>query len=215
MRISELSKQTGVSSATIKYYTRENLLPAGTRSGYNSTDYDQSHVVRLRLIRALIDTGGLSVETTGRVLVAIDDHDMPPTRVFGIAQQAVPRAVAEPSQWALEQVRSIMRERGWATTAANPGIAMAASALDGFAATGRTDMSQLASGYAVATDLIAEADIDNVAKDAGLDRQAETVVVGIPLGDALLAGLRRIAQESLTFRRYLGGVVPSDQKEPS
>jgi len=38
-------------------------------------------------------------------------------------------------------------------------------------------------------------------------------VVGIVLGDVLLAGLRRIAQESLTHRRYRGGVVPGQPHE--
>ncbi|GGH48794.1 MerR family transcriptional regulator [Microbacterium album] len=215
MRISELSDRTGVSPASIKYYAREGLLPAGARTGYNSTEYDEAHVARLRLIRALIDTGGLTVAAAARVIAAIDDPDVPVDSVLGVAQRAVPREVASPSEDALEQVRAVMRERGWATVAGNPGIPLAAAVIDDFAKTGRTDVAELVSRYAAAVDLVAEADLDLVAGSGDRDRMAEAVVVGIALGDALLAGLRRIAQESLSHRRYRGGVVPTDRKEPA
>ncbi|MBE1878845.1 MerR family transcriptional regulator [Myceligenerans pegani] len=216
MRISELSERSGVSPASIKYYIREGLLPGGERTGYNSTEYDESHVGRLRLIRALIDTGGLTVAAARKVIGAIDDPGISLDHVLGIAQQAMPESAEPPSDIALDRVRAVMRERGWSTVAENPGITLAATALDDFAATGRTDLTALLSRYAAAIDLIAEADLDFVAARGGdRDQAAETVVVGIALGDVLLAGLRRIAQESLTHRRYRGGVVPSDRKEPS
>lgn len=215
MRISDLSERTGVSPASIKYYIREGLLPAGERVGYNATEYGDAHAARLRLIRALIETGGLTVAAVGRVIAAIDDPGMPLDHVLGIAQQALPRDAAPPSDDALDQVRAVMRERGWATTPDNPGVQIAASVVDDFARIGRPDMTDLLSRYAEAVELVAEADLDAVAASKDRDHAAETVVVGIALGDALLAGLRRIAQESLTHRRYRGGVVPTEKKEPT
>ncbi len=38
MRITELAETTGVPPATVKYYVREGLLPAGTRVRDNRTD---------------------------------------------------------------------------------------------------------------------------------------------------------------------------------
>lgn len=207
MRISELSERTGVSTASIKYYTREGLLPAGERTGYNSTAYGEAHVARLRLIRALIDTGGLTVAAARKVIAAIDDPGIELDHVFGIAQQSVPREVTPPSAASVEKVRAVMRERGWATVDTNPGIPLAASVLDDLAAT-RVDLSAVLPRYAQAIDMIAEADLDAVAASDDRDQMAEAVVVGIVLGDVLLAGLRRIAQESHTHRRYRGGVVP-------
>lgn len=215
MRISELSERSGVSPASIKYYIREGLLPGGERTGYNATEYAESHVARLRLIRALIDTGGLTVAAAGAVIAAIEDPGVSLDHVLGIAQQAVPQRATPPSEAALDQVRAVMRERGWATVAGNPGIPLAASVIDDFARSGRGDLTGLLSRYAEAVELVAEADLDAVAVSGDRDRAAETVVVGIVLGDVLLAGLRRIAQESLTHRRYRGGVVPTDCKEPS
>lgn len=215
MRISELSKQTGVSVASIKYYTREGLLPPGEHAGYNSTEYRQTHVARLRLIRALIDSGGLTVAAARRVITAIDDPQIPLPQVFGIAQQAVPLTSAPPSDSALELVRAAMRERGWVTTAENPGIALAASVIDDLARTGHTEVTEQLSRYAEAMDLVAEADLDAVEAGVDSDRKAETVVVGIALGDALLAGLRRIAQEAHTHRRYQNSAVPPENVEPT
>lgn len=215
MRISRLSERTGVSVASIKYYTREGLLPAGEHIGYNSTDYGEAHVERLRLIRALIDSGGLSVAAAGRVIAALDDPDVSLPQVFGIAQGAVPREVNAPSETALDAVREVMRERSWATVPENPGIALAASVIDDLARIGHTEVTDQLSRYAEAIDLIADADLDAVAVSGDDERRAETVVVGIALGDALLAGLRRIAQEAHTHRRYNDGAVPTENQEPA
>src|SRR4051794_30992013 len=57
MRISELSQVSGVPVATIKYYLHEGLLPAGIPTSATSASYDERHVDRLNLIRALVDVG--------------------------------------------------------------------------------------------------------------------------------------------------------------
>lgn len=214
MRISELSDLSGVSAASIKYYTREGLLPAGERTGYNSTDYTDAHVDRLRLIRALIDTGGLSVNATREVLAAIDDPELPLDEVLGTAQQAVPHTDAPPTEATLGALRTLMRAQGWATLPENPGIPVAAAALREFQALAPDELDDWLGAYARAADIIAEADVDFVLSVEARGRVAERVVVGTALGDVLLAGLRRIAQESLTHRRFRGGVVPSDRPEP-
>ncbi|WP_166877431.1 MerR family transcriptional regulator [Salinibacterium sp. ZJ450] len=212
MRISELSRQSGVSPATIKYYAREHLLPEGDRTGYNQTEYGDDHVARLRLIRALIDTGGLSVADTHRVLAAIDDPQLPLDSTLGIAQQAIPKGATPPSDVALARVHEVMVERGWRVYPENPGIAQAASVLDGYAQIGRDDLGAAITRYAEAADLIADADLRLVADSGSRDRMAETVVVGTVLGDALIAGLRRIAQENASHNRF-GAPPPPEQKE--
>ena len=47
MRIAELSRRSGVSVPTIKYYLREGLLAAGERTGPNQARYDEAHLRRL------------------------------------------------------------------------------------------------------------------------------------------------------------------------
>lgn len=72
MRISELSRRSGVPISSIKFYIREQLLPPGERRGPNQAAYDELHLDRLDLIRALREVGGLSVEVTRLVLQSID-----------------------------------------------------------------------------------------------------------------------------------------------
>ena len=61
MKISELSSRSGVPVATVKFYLREGLLAAGEKSSQTQASYDDIHLARLRLIRAFLEVGGLSV----------------------------------------------------------------------------------------------------------------------------------------------------------
>ena len=89
MRISELSSETGVPVATIKFYLRENLLHDGVRTAATQAQYDQTHVARLRLIRALLGPGGLSVAAAHQVLRAIEEPPDSIHELLGIAATAV------------------------------------------------------------------------------------------------------------------------------
>jgi DNA-binding transcriptional MerR regulator len=72
VRLAELSRRSGVARSTIKFYLREGLLPAGTPRGRNQALYDERHLERLRLIRALREVAGLSLEVVGRVASELD-----------------------------------------------------------------------------------------------------------------------------------------------
>jgi len=67
MRIGELARRSGVSIPTIKYYLREGLLPPGAATAPNQASYGEEHLHRLRLIRALLDVGGLTVAAAREV----------------------------------------------------------------------------------------------------------------------------------------------------
>lgn len=209
MKISQLSERSGVSIASIKFYLREGLLFVGTPSSATRTDYDDAHVSRLRLIRALIDVGGLSVAAARAVLAAIDDETMPIVYAFGIAQHAVSVSLtsnATPSDDALARVAELKAARGWQTFERNPGELIAARVLDAFDGVGRNNLNELLPAYADAAEIVARADLDSVLA-AGADRNSmvETVVVGTALGDGLFAGLRRVAQEDMARRLGLPG----------
>src|SRR2546422_2141244 len=88
MKIAELSRRSGVSGPTIKYYVREGLLRAGELTSPNQAHYDDTHLRRLRLIRALVDVGGLSIAATREVLAAIDEPRESIHETLGKAQSA-------------------------------------------------------------------------------------------------------------------------------
>ena len=204
MRIAPLSVRSGITATSIKWYVTEGLLPAGERTGYNQTEYTEDHLTRLHLIRSLIEVGGLSVAAVKEVLAAADDPDHPFGNTFGIAQASLPRPAAPPSEESLRQVREAAEAQGWQVHDDNPGLPAAAAVLDRYSALGRNDLAATLPNYLRAAEMVAEADLDAVTKnlEQGPAVAAQTVVVGTVLGDALFAGLRRMAQENESVRRF-------------
>ena len=70
--IQELSRESGVSVASIKFYLREALLAPGDPSRPGRAYYDGQHLRRLAVIRALRDVAGLSIDVIRRALAAVD-----------------------------------------------------------------------------------------------------------------------------------------------
>src|ERR687888_1285100 len=117
MRMAELSRASGVPVATIKYYLRENLLPRGVTTSPNQATYGHAHMQRLRLIRSLIDIGGLPVATVRDVLAAVDDpgtsvHQMLGATVFAVTTVA-DDAADEHHARAVGELERLLEHTGW------------------------------------------------------------------------------------------------------
>lgn len=201
MKMAELSAVSGIPVATIKYYLREELLPAGERIGPTQASYDDSHVRRLRLIRSLVDVGGLSIASTRRVLESID-ADIPIGETLEVAQATVSENL-DPATIDAASLRWVDdATAGWTVHPMNPGRLAAARVLMTFTAVGQADTRGWVDRYAAAALKAAEADLDEIETRPDRASRAETVVIGTVLGDALFAALRRAAQEHLTCERY-------------
>jgi len=223
--MAELSERSGVPVATIKYYLRERMLPAGEYTSPNQAVYGERHVDRLRLVRALLDVGGLSVSSVVAVLAAVDDESMPLTWAFGVAQHALPNPVdpaaprrprlhdlpegeGEPAEPLHPELAGLFSARGWSVSADNPGIAMTARVLETYDGLGLSHLKSTLPAYAEAAEIIAQADLGAVGLRTERSVMVESVVVGTVLGDSLFAGLRRIAQEYVSRQ-----VFPDPQPE--
>jgi DNA-binding transcriptional MerR regulator len=206
MRISELSAQSGVPVATIKFYSRENLLPGGEKTSVNQTNYGPAQLARLRLVRALVEVGGLSIANVRSVLTAIDDESLPVADAISAAACALPTtdrgdsdAVATPGEVTIDK---LIADRGWMVLPEAEGRNLAARVIDDYLELGRPDLIANLEVYADAVEQIADADIRSVADAGSRSAMAETVIVGTVLGDALLAGLRRMAHSDAAYRRF-------------
>jgi DNA-binding transcriptional MerR regulator len=189
----------------VKYYQREGLVPDGVRSAPNQVEYDEAHVKRVRLIRALLETGGLSIAATKDVIRALDTDGAPLAETFGVAAYAMstPRTTESvPSMQSRERVMRLARAEGWAFTDDNPGIDNAARALDGLKAIDFDAPDDYLVAYASAAATAASADLHALTTLTNPDQVAELMVVGTVLGDPLFAGLRRIAHENATHMLY-------------
>jgi DNA-binding transcriptional MerR regulator len=73
MQISDLSRRTGVSVPTIKFYLREGLIGPGVKTASTRSEYTDAHVERLRLIRTLTEVGDLPLRRVRAVVDALGD----------------------------------------------------------------------------------------------------------------------------------------------
>ncbi|NRQ39454.1 MerR family transcriptional regulator [Nonomuraea sp. NN258] len=208
MRIGELSARSGVPAATIKYYVREGLLPPGSRTKANQAEYDEAHLRRLRLVRALLEVGGLSVATSRRVIAILDDPATSPLKGMGKAHRALSGDRLEPAAGppdgdaaSLARVDELLAARGWQVGAAHPARAQLAAAIATAESLGMGDALGLLDGYADAAEAVAEADLDLATAPATLDESIERMLVWTVVGDRVLTALRRLAQEAVAVRR--------------
>lgn len=200
MKISELSRASGVPLPTVKYYLREGLLPAGRPLGRNQADYDEAHLRRLRLIRALIDVGGLSVAGVRQVLGAVDDDVVPGHQLLGTAHEAiagVSRADRSTAGWlaARAEAARVVAARGWRVYERAHALDQLADAIAALRELGQEDMLTLLDGYAEATERLARQEVGLVLARSDRAGMVEGVVTGTVLGEAMLTALRRLAQE--------------------
>jgi DNA-binding transcriptional MerR regulator len=206
MRMAELSRVSGVPTATIKYYLRENLLPRGEASSPNQATYGDTHVQRLRLIRALIDIGGLPVATVRDVLAAVDDpntsvHQMLGATVFAVTRVADVQA-DEHGDRAAAELEELLGRTGWHVHADSPTRDVARTVLAALHGLGHDRIVENLDQYARAAEQIAEADLATVVDVTGRDARAEIALVATVLGDTLLAALRRMAQEHVSAKHF-------------
>ena len=205
MRIAELSRDSGVPVPTIKYYVREGLLPPGELTSPNQAQYDDSHLRRLKLIRALCEVGGLSVAAMRDLLAAVGSPATSPHEALGKAQYATtPRygyqASEESRQASVRQADELIRRRGWQVGPDSPARELLTGVLAALRDLGQDDLLTLADAYAGPAEQIAAADLAAVLRRTTLDSRLEGVIIGTVLGDTLLAALRRLAEENASAR---------------
>lgn len=219
MRISELSAASGVSVGTIKYYLREGLLPPGERTSRTSADYGAVHLERLRLIRALVEQGGLGIEAVRRVVAAVASPRPDRLDLLAAAQDAyvAARPPHRPGASGAGQdagrARAWLRRRGWAPPdergpAEDP---LTDRLEEAWAACERAGVElgeDLLDAYADAVEQLARADVASVPQDPAA--AVHRVVVGTVMTEPVLAVLRLLAQ-----RAVAAGFGPPAQDPPS
>lgn len=202
MRISGLARESGVPVATIKFYLRERLLPEGRLTSATQAQYDEGHLQRLRLIRALLGPGGLSVARARAVIAQLDHPPEATHDLLGAAHATV--TPPAPPEVDLAGVHALIAGWGWqvadkdcdthamlATALAavrDAGLALPDGALDRYA-------EQL---LALAGDEVAAVPTDSV------EEAFRYVVLGTVLLEPVLMALRRLAQQEASLRLFGG-----------
>ncbi|MDP8927037.1 MAG: heavy metal-responsive transcriptional regulator [Actinomycetota bacterium] len=86
MKIGQLAKQAGVSTAAIRYYERVGVLPEPARRPSGYRDYDEDTLDRLRFIQAG-QAVGLTLGELRGVIAFRDRDEIPCAHVLDLIQQ--------------------------------------------------------------------------------------------------------------------------------
>ncbi|MFG2229196.1 MerR family transcriptional regulator [Streptomyces sp. NPDC048723] len=226
MRLAELSERSGVSIATIKYYLREGLLPPGRRVSATTADYDEGHLRRLRLVRAMIQVGQVPVARVRKVLGHVDDESLGRTMRLGAALWALPHEPEpadgkghgggggggggggedEATAAARAEVDQLLRTLGWSTARELGELSPVHRSLVAAVATltrlGYPWDAALMAPYAQLMHQVAVRDLDFVETFPSEAEKVETAVAATILFQPVLKALHRLAQEEESARRY-------------
>lgn len=199
MRISELAQATGVPVHTLKFYLREGVLMPGVATSRTRAEYGPEHVERVRLVRGLVEYGGVSVEGVRSIVHALESP--PPSRpeLLGVAHATLP---AGPTRGGVTaEVAALVDDLGWRVWREGPPMAELSAALEAAREAGVPVSPESLRRYARAMQQVAEVDVDVASRAASPTEALHTVVVGTVMVDPVLVALRRMAQEAVSVGR--------------
>ncbi|GAA5503507.1 hypothetical protein Dxin01_03266 [Deinococcus xinjiangensis] len=197
MKISALSKATGVSTASIKFYLREGLLPAGDAVGPRDAEYGEGHIERLTIIRRLRDMAHLPIATIKRLLTAADDQAVPVAELVALAHSAAlpqPELTAEPTPEQRQAAAHFYAELGWAVPERSPVFAQTAQLLGLLRAEQSPTDPQSLAPWIRAAEQVAQVEVSLVGQQGSRASLVHDIVIGTYLGNQLLITLRMAAQ---------------------
>lgn len=210
MQLFELVQESGVPAATVKYYLREGLLPPGRKVSARVSEYDETHVRRLRLIRVLREVGGLSVAALRDIVETAEDEALTAQAMFCRTADAIaPALVARPADdghraEAERMAEQVVSDVGW--TRVRPEAAdreSLVSVLEALLGAGPlTPYPAMVRWYADQADAIARFEISMVNADQDRESLLEEMVVGSVVLGELLVVMRRLAQEHHSAERF-------------
>jgi DNA-binding transcriptional MerR regulator len=216
MRISDLSQQTGVSVATIKFYLREGLLPPGEPTGRNQAQYGEVHQRRLWLIRALTGIGQLNLSSVGELIATIEDDNPSTPALFETVNRVLDSddgATHDRAEQALahQDVNRFLDEVGWCVRTDAPGRERLAEVLAALQRLGCGYGVELFLSCARAAEDLTRRELDALPGEPTAPDRAAAVARAVLL-DAAFGALHRMAQEHLVRQRY--GSTATERDRP-
>jgi DNA-binding transcriptional MerR regulator len=210
MRISELSRTTGLTVATIKFYLRQQLMPPGTPVTATQSEYGQAHVDRLRLIRALVDVGGLPLTSVKTILHSLEQTTDAGDGPAGDAAADLGQVVSDvyeslppvypPTDKPPQRALATMKWLEWGVEPGSAALRQLEEALSALESLGLTPTPAILQRYADVAEQVARAEVSGVPADSPTEA-LRYVVVGTVMYEPVLIALRRLAHQHLFNER--------------
>ncbi|MFL1381764.1 MULTISPECIES: MerR family transcriptional regulator [unclassified Nocardiopsis] len=214
MHIVELSERASVPVGTVEYYQREGLIePPGDEDGYGPRE-----LRRLRLVRVLVEVGGLGPGEVRGLLDRMTADGHTPHAMFGLVLNALegPSRRDDVSLNPGEDPARSLAERlsdrhGWDVDPDTADWSELLKLLRAVLWLDETDAETMVEAYATAADRMTRAEIDVMGLYGDVDALIERLVLWTVFGDPLLAALRRIARKEVSRRRFDREFSPADR----
>ena len=194
MWIAELAHRTSTSVATIKYYIREGLVPPGQLLGATRSRYDESHVHRLRLVRALAELGGLPLVRVGALISQLCQQPRALRDVLGGVHHVLASSDLVATPASRNRIDALIAEQRWRAETDAADRLVLASVLDALDNLGYLLDDRVLRRYAELASELAELDVEWL--KAHPHDPPEAAVMLNALGGPLVLSLRHLAQQS-------------------
>jgi DNA-binding transcriptional MerR regulator len=212
VKISDLSDRSGLTVQTIKFYIREGLLPRGVSTAATKVGYDDGHLERLRLIRALREVGDLPVSAIKPIVRALDDdggglHDLLSTAQHALGPRVRPPADDPDWRAARQDVDALMKELGWRISPEAPARDLLAQTFIALRRLGIPVVLTELRPYINAATMLGDHELGALDTTAPRGRVVRGTVVMTVLYEQVLIALHRLAQEDSSARRFSGSAA--------
>lgn len=221
MKLSALAQESGVSTASIKYYIHVGILHPGRKRNATTADYSQAHGDRLRLISWLRHELGSPIDSIATLTRAIDDESLENIELMGLCQRLALEAskvlkspgpkssAADPdssvedtpptaTQSSLENdIRDVLGELGWPDISPTA-VASMAGVLEELSAAGYLVGRDTIISHIQALTGVARRNTTPITDDLSRDQICIEVVSGITLHNRLLVASSALVHASLS-----------------
>jgi DNA-binding transcriptional MerR regulator len=215
MRLGELSEQTGISPASIKFYLREGLLDAGERINPTRAAYGEKHVQRLQMIQVLRTSIGLGLEDIRRIIDASAGADTSQEQRLALLEtlQSVVLGLEAGKPGGSTAGDGLIRDMKWPDVRSDARDAVDRQ-LTAMEALGAAVEPRTLAAYARAADAIADAQLSYSDTQGSVEDLIITAAIGMHTHTQLIVKLVGLAQASHSIRRYGGAGDASPQAGP-
>nr|WP_206038211.1 MerR family transcriptional regulator [Rhodococcus sp. HNM0569] len=199
--MAQLVERSGVPLATIKYYLREGVLMPGRAVSVTTAEYDDVHVRRLALVKALAGVG-LTLPRIKVVLALVDEPTRGLYETLGAALAQLPPylddvELAGPHP----RARAALEHLGMDYDPRYVAVAQLERALAAAEDAGVPMTPDRLDSYGLHSRAIAKTDLDLMPR-GGLESAIRYSVVGTTVHEPVLAALRRLAHGELALRLF-------------
>lgn len=202
MRVSELVAASGVPLATVKYYLREGLLMPGVSTSATRSRYNEHHLERLALIKALA-SAGLPIDRIRAVLTLIESPEDTLFETLGRGIAALPPYVDEPDHPGdphaprYPRAKRVLDALGQVYDPRFVAVAQLERALRAAEDVGIPMTDERAEVYGRHIRGIAEYDLASMPES--VERAVPYAVLGTAIYEPIITALRRLAHQDIAF----------------